>query len=71
VTITRLDNQVGPAMDALIDRGIVRESGDPVQSREPYFKYVLDLPGNSASWRLSCRIGEGGVTIKNRTPWNE
>jgi hypothetical protein len=58
-----------PVVDRLTENGLLQWENTGNHERE--FKYSLDLPGNSAAWRLGSNIGYGAVTIKNRTPWNE
>lgn len=58
-----------PLWAQLVDRGIVSRGFQP--KRSGHTKFVVDLPGNAASWRLGDRFGDGAVTIKSQTPWNE
>ncbi|GAQ81757.1 hypothetical protein KFL_000900120 [Klebsormidium nitens] len=53
----------------LLDRGVVQK--EYKQDQRGAAKYVIDLPGNSAAWRLGSRLGDGAVTLKSLTAWNE
>lgn len=59
-----------PVLDDLLERGLVKWKSEG--NRRQQFKYVLDLPGNSAAWRLGeTTMGGGAMIIKSQTPWNE
>ncbi|GAQ87460.1 hypothetical protein KFL_003540130 [Klebsormidium nitens] len=56
-----------PVLEKLVKSGLLETRFQ--ESRQNEFKYNLDLPGNSAAWRLSFNLGFGAVTIKSRTPY--
>lgn len=56
-------------MKRLLERKVLKRGPRP--DRNGLVKYVVDLPGNSAAWRLGSRFGDGAVTLKTQTPWNE
>jgi hypothetical protein len=70
VTVTETGVQEAekfPVVQHLIATGLLQAKFSP--SRESGFKYILDLPGNSAAWRLANNLGYGAMTIKSKTPY--
>ena len=58
-----------PYTKSLVERGVLKVGYRDNKSGAT--KYVVDLPGNSAAWRLGSRLGDGAVTMKSQTPWKE
>lgn len=70
VTVYEHDGKDSPEyFQELLDRGVL-QMGQKENQRKAA-KYVIDLPGNSAAWRLGSRFGDGAVTLKSKTAWNE
>lgn len=70
VIVHEHDGKDSPAyFQELLDRGVLHVGLK--QNQRGAAKYVLDLPGNSAAWRLGSRFGDGAVTLKSKTVWNE
>jgi hypothetical protein len=63
-----LQAEAFPVVQHLIATGLLQAKFSP--SRASEFKYILDLPGNSAAWRLANNLGYGAMTIKNKTPYH-